>query len=130
MDSKSLENKNLAELTKLDADFQNKNLADDGDLLGSEYSDSPSYAPVVDQASSGAAPQVDEKSSQTGTNVIGETTGECETAISETPKSTDQVENSEGHKDSGGSVLSGSPADRVVIGYHPVTEKPVYQDEQ
>lgn len=76
--------------------------------------------------------------SQVGTDVVAEGPGSMDTVPSETPKSPSEVAAEQGQGDSGKDILPEPPADpvveevkeHVIIGYHPVTEEPVYLDEQ
>ena len=139
LDEKKLMRMNMEELTKMD-----KVVPDEGDLLGASElpsvggsdenkSDSVGDASVDTSGSQGADDNQLGSSSQEGTTVVGEVGG-MEPQISETPKSSTEVETEEGSTDVGvDGVGEGTDAvvkEHVIIGYHPVTEAPVYADEQ
>lgn len=133
LDPKKLERMNMEQLKKMDLV-----VADESDLLGdSELPTNPgsdqdgiqtSGNGAVDSSEHSGGPTSDHKLPESGTQVLGEVAG-MNPAISETPKSTDTVETQEG-SDTLGSGADDVVTERVLIGYHPVTEAPVYSDEQ
>lgn len=110
LDPKKLDRRNMEQLKKMDAV-----VADEGDLLGGPseiaHAGLPMGLPIEE-----------------GTQVVGEVGG-MQPSITETPKSPDTVETQEGSD----TLRSGADAvvkEHIIIGYHPVTEAPVYADEQ
>ena len=107
VDPKSLERLNLVALQKMDAAVPDK----DEDLLGSS---SESSEPVGESVSS-----------EDGVSIV--TPSESSTEESPVSTETSQELPAESSSDSG----SGSGVvEKVLLGYHPVSEAPIYSDEQ
>lgn len=139
LDPKKLERMNMETLHKMDKVVPDT----DGDLLGSAELPSANVPHDADTipatgtdgaevgsettVSTGATPDVGHASDE-GTVIVGEMTGTMELPPQETPAGSTEVASEEGSDVHG--TRTDAVVGHVILGYHPVTEEPVYADEQ